>query len=578
MGFIEKKKRILILYSLFIFSTLLSFSANDEQKFQAIANEIENKAFSHGQKANELLQQLDMIAKAHPDNIHFRMQALYLKARINSLQEISDSSLTSRIQVEIASPKMNKYPFEKMLLTSAAAICYTVDGNYTEAFSAALQFLEQSQQQGNVDRSFRVKALNLLGNVCARTQNRKMAIDYYRQALALTKQGEKDYYSSLITLYTNLSYLDEKNEKAAADSLQSLIPVIEQRCDTSQLIILHFNLGTMLIGQGDGETGYDHYLVCKEYAKEYNLDNQIFTFMLHYNIGSIYESKHDYVGALRYAYIAKAAAAKNRNTEQLALVLYLISNVYKQTNRIDSAYFYLTEYNELQLKLNRNSKTIEVYKDYISIYLDSTKKELVIAEQEAALRNKRFTIFILLGIGIILTIGFVLIFVFQKKRDLSKRLKQEQQIQELQKDKIDMQVREITSFSLLLSNKNYIFQQILKLIQQLPVQQQKEEEDVKHKIIEIVKNNQDVDKEQNNFMLHFEKVHPDFFKKLKMHCSDLTENNLLLCAYFRIGLSAKQIAQILNVSFDTIRSNRYRLRKKLGLGEEDNLLDFLRNL
>jgi DNA-binding HTH domain-containing proteins len=79
-------------------------------------------------------------------------------------------------------------------------------------------------------------------------------------------------------------------------------------------------------------------------------------------------------------------------------------------------------------------------------------------------------------------------------------------------------------------------------------------------------------------MHHFNKVHPSFFDKLKEMCNNLTENNLRMCAYFRIGMSAKQVAQILNVSTETIKNGRYRLKRKLGLEEEQDLDDFIRNI
>ncbi|MNS54016.1 Bacterial regulatory protein, luxR family [compost metagenome] len=79
-------------------------------------------------------------------------------------------------------------------------------------------------------------------------------------------------------------------------------------------------------------------------------------------------------------------------------------------------------------------------------------------------------------------------------------------------------------------------------------------------------------------MYHFNEVNPDFFNKLKEACSDLTENNLRMCAYFKMGMTAKQVASILNISVETVKNGRYRLKKKLGLTEQDNLDDFIRNI
>ena len=86
------------------------------------------------------------------------------------------------------------------------------------------------------------------------------------------------------------------------------------------------------------------------------------------------------------------------------------------------------------------------------------------------------------------------------------------------------------------------------------------------------------DDEWSRFKLHFDSVHPDFFLKLKQRSSELTENDLRLCAYIRIGMRAKQIAEMLSVSPDSINTNRYRLRKKLALAKGQSLDDFIRQI
>ena len=86
------------------------------------------------------------------------------------------------------------------------------------------------------------------------------------------------------------------------------------------------------------------------------------------------------------------------------------------------------------------------------------------------------------------------------------------------------------------------------------------------------------DDEWNRFKLHFDSVHPDFFVNLKAHCADLTENDLRLCAYIRIGMRAKQIAEMLSVTPDSVNTARYRLRKKMGLDKGQSLDDFIRQV
>ena len=68
------------------------------------------------------------------------------------------------------------------------------------------------------------------------------------------------------------------------------------------------------------------------------------------------------------------------------------------------------------------------------------------------------------------------------------------------------------------------------------------------------------------------------FLKLKERSADLTEHDLRLCAYIRIGMRAKQIAEMLSVTPDSINTARYRLRKKFALQKGENLDDFIRQV
>ena len=76
----------------------------------------------------------------------------------------------------------------------------------------------------------------------------------------------------------------------------------------------------------------------------------------------------------------------------------------------------------------------------------------------------------------------------------------------------------------------------------------------------------------------FLQLRPGFFARLKEINPDLTENDLRLCTYISIGMRAKEIAQQLSVTPDSVNTARYRLRKKLNLKPEEKLDEFLRNL
>jgi DNA-binding CsgD family transcriptional regulator len=79
----------------------------------------------------------------------------------------------------------------------------------------------------------------------------------------------------------------------------------------------------------------------------------------------------------------------------------------------------------------------------------------------------------------------------------------------------------------------------------------------------------------DNFSLYFDQVHNNFLTTLKLKFPGLSSTDLKLCAYLRLNLSSKEIAQLLNISLKGVEISRYRVRKKLQITTETNLYDFL---
>lgn len=77
------------------------------------------------------------------------------------------------------------------------------------------------------------------------------------------------------------------------------------------------------------------------------------------------------------------------------------------------------------------------------------------------------------------------------------------------------------------------------------------------------------------FEYHFDQTHENFFRRLRKNYPELTPGDLKLCAYLRMNLSSKELAPLLNVNHKSVEVHRSRLRKKLRLTPDDNLVEFL---
>ena len=81
--------------------------------------------------------------------------------------------------------------------------------------------------------------------------------------------------------------------------------------------------------------------------------------------------------------------------------------------------------------------------------------------------------------------------------------------------------------------------------------------------------------EDHSFLIHFEKVHTSFFHGLKKYSTDLTPNEVKLCAYIKLGMKNKEMADLMSIELGTVKSNLNRLKKKIGLAPEESLRKLL---
>lgn len=84
-----------------------------------------------------------------------------------------------------------------------------------------------------------------------------------------------------------------------------------------------------------------------------------------------------------------------------------------------------------------------------------------------------------------------------------------------------------------------------------------------------------LDENWEQFETYFDQVHENFFKRLRLKFPELTPKDQKLCAYLRMNLTTKEIAPLLNISVRGVEISRYRLRKKLDLNSEVNLVAFI---
>ncbi|MEZ4772538.1 MAG: hypothetical protein R3D00_05085 [Bacteroidia bacterium] len=84
--------------------------------------------------------------------------------------------------------------------------------------------------------------------------------------------------------------------------------------------------------------------------------------------------------------------------------------------------------------------------------------------------------------------------------------------------------------------------------------------------------------EDHTFEMQMDELHQDFLRQLKARFPVLSTYDLRLALYLKMGLSSREIADLMNVLPSSVNVSRSRLRKKLELGAEDDLYEFFNGI
>ncbi len=145
------------------------------------------------------------------------------------------------------------------------------------------------------------------------------------------------------------------------------------------------------------------------------------------------------------------------------------------------------------------------------------------------------------------------------------------------KSELGFKNQELTSFTYHLVNKNELINEIrtalLKVEKKFPDHNELKKEI--RQVYKLTEQNSNIDEDWENFVKSFDQVHANFFKRLTDEFGDLSPNDYKMCTYLRMNLTSKEIASLMNISIRSVETNRYRLRKKLGLDPDTNLVQFL---
>lgn len=492
-----------------------------------------------------------------------------------------------------------------------------VDGQAIKFFNESLKIFSALPVSEREEKNIKLPPWVLIniGNVYFRNQDYNSAEENYIKALENFKlyQEEVSKNFGLATTYDNLAliFLKRKNYNQAEEyfNMSSKLRQTSQKSED----ILYAKLGFLMLYM-DQNNSYAVDEIFKEIKSYYTTEIQLIptqerpTSVLRRNYGyaltryGVYQMKlKSYDKAIQYfqdaleilskfivelpsvqTYLAETYFLKNNFDKALELanrnLISISGNNYNQQKEnnlklVDSIYT-LQKNRELLLRTKDSliSFYLEKEKNITNKEFSKLESYLLLTEKQGEINAARLRYNTYLFLLVLVCIALIFLFV-------SLRLNLNLQKANAKKATAEKKLikMELMNKSLALINKTkFISQQSenLNYILQSTRKRENSNENIEAKIESLLNSF----KLNDRFEKQFEEVYPGFFSKLIKHSNRLTHNDLRLCAFLRLNQTTKEIASISGVSLRTIESQKYRLKKKLNLPQDDNLINFVFSL
>ncbi|MGL4292044.1 MAG: two-component regulator propeller domain-containing protein [Bacteroidales bacterium] len=166
---------------------------------------------------------------------------------------------------------------------------------------------------------------------------------------------------------------------------------------------------------------------------------------------------------------------------------------------------------------------------------------------------------------------------FLKQQQEQDKQQQQQEIFRLQNEKLEAELayksKELANYALQELNQKEMLRRIREEVLENSSKSASSKQSVA-KLMKMLDGYIDDNKSWNVFEQNFDLIHQQFFRTLHRKYPVLTSNDLRLCAYLRLNLTTKEIADLLNITVKGVEVARYRLRKKLNISPDVELLKF----
>jgi tetratricopeptide (TPR) repeat protein len=409
--------------------------------------------------------------------------------------------------------------------------------NFEEAYKL---FLKNNDEANSVYPLYNIA---LIQSIVGNDQD---AIDGYLNLTAYHLKTEN--WTSLASVYNSISEIYLKNEDydRAQEYLEMALNAIEDKSDS-------FNTGP----------------------------SSFYEASIYTNAAELYFKKGETELAKKYAYKGIKLSKTNSYKINIFKSAKILAEIYDKAKQVDSSLVYYKTYIDFNEQYQDEYDVKQLTKLKMQNEFDEILKQNEIERiyKEAEYKNRELRYIAVAGFAVLLAVILILLYINQRNRNAKLKLKEENHLLERKKLNQDLEYKkkELVSNMMYLMEKNEFITSISKKLIELKPDAKKDNKDLIQQIINEIRQNSST-KMWEEFEIRFKEVHKDFYNELHKTHPDLTLNEVKICAFLRLNMSTKEISAITHQTVKSINMARFRLRKKLHIDRDENLIAYLKSL
>jgi len=493
-----------------------------------------------------------------------KMRANLMLARVYYYISDLNKAMESAMQSKLLAEKLNNDVFLALSLDAIGIIYYDVgyQAKSSENFFASLKIYEDMGDLEGVGANY-----CRIGTLYLDQKDWDKAVDYYTRSIEIAREINSN--EGIASNLNNLAkvYFEKQEYEKALEIFEEALAINLDEGNSYLVASNYLNIADVYLELRQYPVAISNInkaaVIFERIGNKLRLaKSQVMLSQIYFELGQLKQSEELALKTLN-------VSLENNYKEIIVGASGLLSRLSLARADSAAAFRYITLEHQYKDSLFLEEKQRTLTQLELQYHFEKVEKELNLARQ-----RKNTVIFI---ISAVLFFSLVIIVLIWKQLKLkAKKMKLEKAGYERE---LDFKNKEMVLNVMSLMKKNEMLaglsEKLISLDEETTSSESKDT--IKKVAVEIQKSQEkEIWKE---FSIRFKEVHGDFYEKLLQKFPTLTPNELKLCAFLRLNMSSKDIAELTGQRVTSLETARYRLRQKLGIANSDiNLITFLSSL